>query len=67
MSSQKSFSNKKYLSFKTINPKKIGDIEEKIAQSYLLEKRFPFDIKWQIDILAIEIDLDKRKAKLRHI
>lgn len=39
----------------------------KIAQSYLLERHFSLDKKWQIDVLAIEIDLNKGKAKIRHI
>jgi len=39
----------------------------KTSQSYLLEKHFPLEIKWQIDILAIKIDLEKRKARIRHI
>ena len=39
----------------------------KTAQSYFLENKYPLDTKWQIDVLAIEIDLNKRKAKIRHI
>ncbi len=39
----------------------------KTAQSYLLERHLSLDRKWQIDVLAIEIDLNKRKAKIRHI
>ena len=39
----------------------------KTAQSYLLEKRLPLDRKWQIDVLAVEIDLNRRKYKIRHI
>lgn len=39
----------------------------KTAQSYLLEKKYPLAKKWQIDVLAIEMDFAKRKAKIRHI
>jgi putative endonuclease len=38
----------------------------KTAQSYILEKKFFSEIKWQIDVLSIVIDFQKRKAKIRH-
>lgn len=39
----------------------------KAAESYLLEKKLPLEKKWQIDIISIRIDLEKKKAKIRHL
>lgn len=39
----------------------------KSAQNYLAYKRFPLDINWQIDVIAIDINEISRKANLRHI
>ncbi len=38
----------------------------KIAQKYLLEKKFRTETKWQIDVIAINLNLDSKKARLRH-
>jgi putative endonuclease len=38
----------------------------KTAQSYFLEKRVSLETKWQIDILSIIVDFEKRKAKIKH-
>jgi len=38
----------------------------KMAQIYLGEFKIPFESPWQIDILAIEITPDFKKAKVRH-
>jgi putative endonuclease len=38
----------------------------KVAESFLLEKRIPLEQKWQIDVIAIRINLDSKKAKIRH-
>jgi len=38
----------------------------KTAQSYILEKKLFSEIKWQIDVLSIVIDFEKRKAKIKH-
>lgn len=37
------------------------------AKTYLLEKNYPLETNWQIDVIAIELDLEKRRANLRHI
>jgi len=37
------------------------------AESYFLEKKIPFDKAWQIDVISIRIDLESKKAKIRHI
>ena len=39
----------------------------KAAESYLLEKRISPETKWQIDVIAINIDLNLKKAKIRHL
>ncbi len=39
----------------------------KIAQDWLSEKKIPLESKWQIDVMAIKIDLESKKAKIRHI
>jgi len=38
----------------------------KTAESWLMEKKIPFDNKWQIDIISIKVDLTEKKAKIRH-
>jgi len=39
----------------------------KIAQDWLSEKKIPLESKWQIDVMAIKVDLELKKAKIRHI
>ncbi|MCD6500671.1 YraN family protein [bacterium] len=48
-----------------INWKKKNQLR-KIAQIYLQEFKIPFESPWQIDILAIEITSNFKKAKVRH-
>jgi putative endonuclease len=36
-------------------------------QTYLLEKRVPEETEWEIDIMAVFLDLKTRKAKIRMI
>ncbi len=38
----------------------------KIAENWLMGKKIPLNSKWQIDVIAIKIDLNNRKAKIRH-
>ncbi len=38
----------------------------KTAESWLMRNKIPFDSKWQIDVIAIKIDLENRKAKIEH-
>jgi len=38
----------------------------KMAQIYLSENKISFSIPWQIDIIAVEIFSDFKKAKIRH-
>ena len=38
----------------------------KTAQSWLIKNKMPSNIKWQIDVISIKIDLDSKKAEIRH-
>jgi putative endonuclease len=40
---------------------------QKICETYLAEKRYPYDQKWQIDVIAVEIDKFQKRAKIRRI
>lgn len=40
---------------------------EKAILSYLAENKYPEETDWQIDVIAVEIDLKTRKADIRHI
>jgi len=37
----------------------------KTAESWLMEKKIPLNSKWQIDVIAIELNLNK-KVKINH-
>jgi putative endonuclease len=37
-----------------------------LAQSWLSENRISLESKWQIDIIAIRVDLNTKKAKIKH-
>ena len=37
------------------------------AQTYLLEKKYHPETSWQIDVIAVELNIQTRKANLRHI
>jgi len=66
-----------FIEVKTLTSNKIISPEEKvnyqkqrkilkIAENWLMEKKIPLNSKWQIDVMAIKIDLNNRKAKIRH-
>jgi len=38
----------------------------KTAQKWLMKNKISFDSKWQIDVISIKIDLNSKKAKIRH-
>ena len=38
----------------------------KTAQSWLMKIKMPLNTKWQIDVIAIKIDSQSKKAKIRH-
>jgi len=37
------------------------------AQTYLLEKKYLPETPWQIDVIAVELNIQTRKANLKHI
>lgn len=38
----------------------------KMAEFWLMEKKIPLDSKWQIDVMAIKIDSNLKKAKINY-
>ena len=36
------------------------------AESWLLKKKISLDNKWQIDVISVQIDSNRNKAKIRH-
>ncbi len=38
----------------------------KTAQIWLSKNKMPLDKKWQIDVISIKIDLDLKKAEIKH-
>lgn len=66
-----------FVEVKTLTSDKIILPEEKVdyikqrkiiktAESWLMKNKIPLDSKWQIDVIAIEIDSINKKAKIRH-
>ena len=39
----------------------------KIAQDWLSEKKISLESKWQIDVVSIKVNLNSKKAKIRHL
>jgi len=39
----------------------------RLAQGYLLAKKYPPDTNWQIDVISVEIDEETKIATLKHI
>ena len=54
-----------YLAESAVNRSKIRKLQ-KICETYLLEKKFPVEQEWQIDVLAITINKETKKAKIKH-
>lgn len=54
-----------YLAEYSINTPKIKKLQ-KICETYLIEKKYPYGQKWQIDVLAISINDFTNKAKIKH-
>lgn len=54
-----------FLAESSVNRLKIKKLQ-KICETYLMERRFPYSQRWQIDVLAIAIDKEKKKAKIKH-
>ncbi|MEA3292919.1 MAG: YraN family protein [Patescibacteria group bacterium] len=39
---------------------------KRIAQDWLLERNIPLDSKWQIDVVSVIVNINTKKAKIRH-
>ena len=39
----------------------------KTANTYLMEKKYPATTNWQIDVILINLDCQRKKANLRHL
>jgi len=54
-----------YLAESSVNYRKIRKLQ-KICETYLAEKHYPYGQKWQIDVLAIAIDKENKKVRIKH-
>ena len=54
-----------YLAEASVNRLKIKKLQ-KICETYLMERRLPYLQKWRIDVLAIAIDKEKKRAHIKH-
>jgi len=54
-----------YLAESSVNRLKIKKLQ-KICETYLMERGLPYSQEWQIDVLAIAIDKEKKKARVKH-
>jgi len=54
-----------YLAESSVNYLKIKKLQ-KVCETYLAENRYSPDQKWQIDVFAVAIDKENKKAKIRH-
>ena len=55
-----------FLPEQSVNKLKIRKLK-KICQVYLLEKRYNPNQEWRIDIIAISIDMESKKARVKHM
>lgn len=56
---------------KSFNPEERVDFPKqrkliKLAEIWLNQNKIPLDTKWQIDVVGIKINIDSKKAKIRH-
>ena len=49
----------------SVNRLKIKKLQ-KICETYLFERHYPYDQEWQIDVLAISVNKEKQKANVKH-
>ena len=54
-----------FLAESSVNRLKIKKLQ-KICETYLSERRYPYDQEWQIDVLAVLIDKERKKANIKH-
>lgn len=55
-----------FLPEQSVNKSKTRKIK-KVCRVYLLEKKYSPDQEWQIDIIAISINIESRKARVKHM
>jgi putative endonuclease len=55
-----------FLPEQSVNRSKARKIK-KVCQVYLLEKHYSPNQEWKIDIIAISIDVESKKARIRHL
>lgn len=49
-----------------VNYYKLKKVQQ-LAELFLIKEKYPEDCSWQIDVISIELDYDKRVAKLTHL
>ena len=54
-----------YLAESAVNRSKIRKLQ-KVCETYLSENRYRYNQEWQIDVLAIAINKETHKAKIKH-
>ena len=54
-----------YLAESAVNRSKIRKLQ-KICETYLFERKYEYNQEWQIDVLAIAINKEIRKARIKH-
>ena len=54
-----------YLAESAVNRSKIKKLQ-KICETYLFERKYEYNQEWQIDVLAIAINKETRKARIKH-
>ncbi len=55
-----------FLAESAVNKGKIRKLQ-KICETYLSEKKYAYSQEWQIDVLAIYIEKENKKARVNHI
>ncbi len=64
--SKESYSNSQFLPEYNITPKKKRKLR-KLCEFYLSSKKYPYNQKWQIDVIAVYIDKSSGNYKINHI
>lgn len=49
-----------------VNYNKLRKLQQ-LGELFLIKEKYPEDTTWQIDVISIELDYKKRRAKLAHI
>ena len=54
-----------FLAESSVNRLKIRKLQ-KICETYLSERRYTYDQEWQIDVLGISVDKERKEAGVKH-